>query len=94
VKRLSEGLSCVGVQLNGEIDTAAGSVHRPARPDPPAGSGRGQQLTAALKGMPNVSQVFRPPPLPRQPWWIRPTLRAGCSWIRTRERWTDGTGEP
>jgi hypothetical protein len=92
VKLLSEGLSCIGVQLNGQIDTAAGSVHRPARLDPPTGSARGQRLAAALKGGPVVSQVFRPPALPGQPWWVRPTLRAGCSWIRTRERWTDGMG--
>jgi hypothetical protein len=91
VKLLSEGLSCVGVQLNGEIDTAAGSVHRPSRPDPPAGTDRGQRLAAALKSGPGVNQVFRPPPLPGQPWWVRPTLRAGCSWIKTRERWTDST---
>jgi hypothetical protein len=92
VKLLSEGLSSVGVRLNGEIDTAAASVHRPGRADPTAGSGRGQRLAAALKGGPNVSQIFRPPPLPAQPWWVRPTLRAGCSWIKTRERWTDSMG--
>ncbi len=97
VKLLSEGLCSVGVQLNGEIDTAAASVHRPARPGPPPGSGGGQcggqRLAAALKGGPRVSQSFRPPSLPAQPWWVRPTLRAGRSWIRTRERWTDGMGE-
>jgi hypothetical protein len=92
VKLLSDGLSFLGVQLNGEIDIAAAAVHRPARPDPPAGSGRGQRLAAALKSGPNVSQIFRPPVLPAQPLWVRPTLRAGCSWIRTRERWRDSMG--
>jgi hypothetical protein len=92
VKLLSDGLCSVGVQLNGQIDTAAASVHRPARPDPPTGSARGQRLAAALKGGPRVSQVFQPPPLPAQPWWMRPTLRAGCSWIKTRERWTESIG--
>jgi hypothetical protein len=92
VKLLSEGLSSVGVRLNGDIDNASASVHRPGRVDPPAGSGRGQRLAAALKSGPNVSQNFRPPLLPAQPWWVRPTLRAGCSWIRTRERWTDSMG--
>ena len=90
VKLLSEGLSFVGVQLNGEIDAAAASLHRPAGAGRPAGPGSGQRLASALKGGPNVSQVFRPPPLPSQPWWMRPTLRAGCSWLRIRERWTDG----
>jgi hypothetical protein len=94
VKLLSEGLSCVGVRLNDQIDTAAGSVHRPARPDPLTGSGRGRRLAAALKGGPRVSEVFRPPALPEQPWWVRPTLRIGCSWIRTRERWADSMGRP
>jgi hypothetical protein len=94
VTLLSERLSSVGVQLNGEIDTAAGSVHRSARPDPPSGSGRGQRLAATLKGEPSVSQIFRPPPLPAQPWWVRPTLRAGCSWIKVREHWTDSMGRP
>jgi hypothetical protein len=92
VKLLSEGLSRVGVQLNGEIDAAAGSVHRPAHPDPQAGSGRGRRLAVALKSGPGVHQVFQPPPLPGQPLWVRPTLRAGYSWLKTRERWTDSMG--
>lgn len=90
VKLLSEGLSSVGVQLNGEIDTAAASLHRPAGAARPAGPVLGQRLATALKSGPAVSQVFRPPPLPAQPPWVRPTLRAGCSWLRTRQRWTDG----
>jgi hypothetical protein len=92
VKLLSEGLSCVGVELNGEIDTAAAFVHRPAQPGPRAGSGRGQRLAAALKSGPGVHQVFQPPPLPGQPLWVRPALRAGYSWLRARERWTDSKG--
>jgi hypothetical protein len=90
VKLLSEGLSSVGVELNGEIETAAASLHRPAGAGRPAGPDPGQRLATALKSGPAVSQIFRPPPLPGQPWWIRPTLRGGCSWLRTRERWTDG----
>jgi hypothetical protein len=90
VKLLSEGLSSVGVQLNDEIGAAAASLHRPAGPHRPADPGPGQHLAAALRSGPNVSQVFQPPPLPDQPWWVRPALRAGRSWIRTRERWTDG----
>jgi hypothetical protein len=90
VKLLSEGLSFAGVQLNDEIDTAAASVGRPTGPYRPAEPGPGQQLAAALKSGPNVSRNFRPPPLPGQPWWVRPALRAGCSWLKTRERWTDG----
>ena len=87
VKLLSEGLSFLGVQLNDEIGTAAAAVHRPTGPDRAAGPALGQRLATALKSGPNVSHNFRPPPLPGQPWWIRPTLRAGCSWLRTRERW-------
>jgi hypothetical protein len=90
VKLLSEGLCSVGVQLNGEIDTAAASLHRPASADRPAGPDLGQRLATALKSGPDVSQIFQPPPLPAQPWWVRPTLHAGCSWLRTRQRWTDG----
>jgi hypothetical protein len=90
VKLLAEGLSSVGVQLNDEIATAAASLHRPSDPDRPADLGLGQRLATALKGGPNVSQVFRPPPLPGQPWWVRPTLRAGQVGLRTRENWTSG----
>ncbi len=90
VKLLSEGLSSVGVQLNDEIATAAASVHRRTRPDRPADPGPGQRLATALKSRPNVSQNFRPPPLPGQPWWVRPALRAGSSWLRAREGWADG----
>jgi hypothetical protein len=90
VRLLSKGLSSVGVQLNDEIGTAAASLRRPAGLDRPAGPGPGQRLAAALKSGPNVSHNFRPPPLPGQPWWVRPILRGGCSWLRTRERWTDG----
>lgn len=92
VKLLSEGLRSLGVRLNDEIDIAAGSVHRPTRPDPQAGSGHGHRLAAALKSGPRVSQAFQPPPLPAQPWWVRPTLRAGCSWLKTLEHWTDSRG--
>jgi hypothetical protein len=88
VKLLSEGLSSVGVQLNGEIEAAAASLHRPAGAGRPAGTDRGQRLATALKSGPSVSHSFQPPPLPDQPWWVRPTLRAGCSWLKTRERWT------
>jgi hypothetical protein len=96
VKFLAEGLSSVGVQLKGEIDTAAASLHRPTGAGRPAGDAspaapdRGQRLATVLKSGPNVSHSFQPPPLPGQPWWVRPTLRAGCSWLKTRERWTDG----
>jgi len=87
---LSEGLSFVGVQLNDGIDTAAASLHRPTGLDRSASLGPGQRLAATLKSGPNVSQIFRPPPLPGQPWWVRPALRGGRSWLKTRERWTDG----
>jgi hypothetical protein len=90
VKLLADGLSFVGVQLNDEIGAAAASVHRPTGPDRSADPGPGQRLATALKSGPNVSQIFRPPPLPGQPWWVRPTLRAGHSWLRTREHWTNG----
>jgi hypothetical protein len=90
VKLLSEGLSSVGVRLNDEIGTAAASLHRPAGSGPPTDPRLGQRLAGALKGGPSVSQAFRPPPLPGQPSWVRPTLRAGSSWRRTRERWTEG----
>jgi hypothetical protein len=92
VKLLAEGLSSVGVQLNGEIAAAAASVHRPAGAGRPARHDRGQRLTAALKSGPHVSQNFRPPALPGQQWWVRPTLRAGCFWLKTRQRWADGGG--
>jgi Sulfotransferase family len=88
VKLLADGLCSVGVELNDEIGTATASVHRPTGPDQSAGPGSGQRLAAALKSGPSVSQVFRPPPLPGQPWWVRPTLRAGNSWLRSQECWT------
>jgi hypothetical protein len=88
VKLLSEGLSSFGVQLNGEIAAAAAFLSRPAGAGRPAAPGPGQRLATALKNGPHVSQVFQPPPMPGQPWWVRPTLRAGCSWLKTRERWT------
>jgi hypothetical protein len=97
VKLLAEGLSSVGVQVNGEIAAAAASVHRPAGARRPAGAGRpagpgpGQRLATALKSGPQVSHAFQPPPMPGQPWWVRPTLRAGCSWLQTRERWMGGS---
>jgi hypothetical protein len=88
VKLLAEGLSSVGVQLNNRIGAAAASVHRPAGSDRPAGpGGAGQRLASALKSGPNVSQSFRPPELPGQPWWVRPTVRAAHLWLRTRENW-------
>jgi hypothetical protein len=90
VTLLSERLSSVGVKLNGEIDNAAGSLHRPAGAGRPAGRDPGQRLVAALKSGPAVTETFQPPILPAQPWWMRPTLRAGCSWLTTRQRWTDG----
>jgi hypothetical protein len=90
VKLLSEGLSCVGVQLNDEIGSAAASLHSSAGPNRSANTGLGQRLATALKSGPNVSQSFWPPPLPGQPWWVRPTLRAGSSWRRIRERRTEG----
>ena len=90
VKLLSQGLSAVGVELNGEIDAAAASVHPPGDPNRPARSGPCQRLATTLKSGPSVSQVFQPPPLPSRPWWVRPTLRAGCSWLKACERWEDG----
>jgi hypothetical protein len=90
VKLLSEGLSFVGVELNDEIGIAAASVHRPAGPGRSADPGPGHRLATALKTGPNVSQAFRPPPLPGQPLWVRPTIRAGCSWLGIRERWANG----
>jgi len=94
VKLLFEGLSSFGVQLDSEIATAAASLHRPAGASRPADPGPGQRLAAALKSGPGVSQDFRPPALPNQPWWVRPTLRAGCSWLNTRERWIGGAWQP
>jgi hypothetical protein len=90
VKLLSQNLSSVGVQLNGEIDGAASSVHQPAGPSQPATSGPGHRLATALKSGPSASQIYQPPPLPGRPLWVRPALRAGCSWLKTREYWTDG----
>lgn len=91
VKLLAEGLSSVGVQLNDDISTAAASLHRSTGPDRPAAPALGQRLAVALKSGPSVSQVFRPPVLPGQSWWVRPTLRAGHSWLRTREQWANWT---
>jgi hypothetical protein len=90
VELLAEGLSSLGVELNGEVGAAAASVHGASNPGRPAISGRGDRLASALKSEPRVSQAFRPPSLPRQPWWVRPTLRAGSLWLKLRERWTDG----
>jgi hypothetical protein len=89
VKMLSEGLCAVGVQLDGDIDTAVASLQRPTGSRRPGGRGLGQSLATALKSAPSVSQEFQPPVLPRQPWWVRPALRAGCAWLRIRERWLD-----
>jgi hypothetical protein len=91
VKILAEGLSSVGVLLNDDIGSAAASLHRPTGADRPAGPGPGQRLASALKSGPNVSQIFEPPPLPGQPSWVRPTLRAAHFWLRIRERWANGT---
>lgn len=90
VKLLSEGLSAVGVQLNGDISAAASSVHRPARPGRPASLQPGLRLAAALKGAPMVSQAFEPPAVPDQPWWVRPVIRSGCSWLKLVERRAEG----
>lgn len=90
VELLAEGLSALGVELNGEVEAAAASVHAPTSPERPAEAGRGQRLATALKSEPRVSEAFYPPLLPRQPWWLRSALRAGSTWLRTRERWTDG----
>jgi hypothetical protein len=90
VELLAEGLSSLGVELNGEIETAAASVHSASGSDRPAESRRGERLAAALKSEPRVSAAFSAPRLPRQPWWVRSALRAGSSWLKTRQRWTDG----
>lgn len=94
VKLLSEGLSVVGVELNGEVETAAAFVRGPGGPPRPAGPGPGRALAAALKSGPSVSHDFRPPSLPGRPRWVRPVLRAGCMWLRIRERWADGGRRP
>lgn len=88
VKLLSEGLSALGVHLDGDIAAAADSLQHPGA-GRPSEHGPGQRMAAALKSGPHVSPAFRRPPLPGQPWWMRPALRAGCSWLKTRERWED-----
>lgn len=89
VKLLAEGLSAVGVELDGEIESATASLQRPAGSRRPAGRGAGRSLDTALKSVPAVSQAFQPPSLPRQPLWVRPALEAGCAWLKFRERWLD-----
>lgn len=89
VKLLAEGLSSVGVQLNADVDSAVSSLRQQSGPGTSAG-GLGRRLAAALKSGPNVSQVFEPPPLPAQPLWMRPTLRAGCTRLKYLERRADG----
>jgi hypothetical protein len=94
VKLLSEGLSAVGVELPGEIATATAFVQRPGGAGRGAGRGPGRALAAAMKSGPSTSHDFRPPSLPAQPWWVRPMLRAGCTWLGVRERWVDGLRHP
>jgi hypothetical protein len=89
VKLLCENLSAVGVQLNDEMGAATASLHQPTGPDGLADLGPGRRLAAALKAAPTVTETFQPPPLPAEPWWVRPALRAGCSWLRTRDFWAD-----
>jgi hypothetical protein len=86
VKLLSEGLSSLGVQLDGDIAAAASFLNRPGGAGRPGGPDRGQRLATALRSGPHVSEIFQPPPLPAQPWWVRPTLRAGCCWLKTQQR--------
>jgi hypothetical protein len=90
VKLLAEGLSSFGVQLNGDSDSAVSSLHQPAGSGRSAEHGLGRRLAAALKSGPSVSQAFEPPPLPAQPLWMRPVLRAGCSRLKYLERRADG----
>jgi hypothetical protein len=94
VRLLADGLSSLGVKLDGNFNSAVAAVQRPGRPDSPgrpdrASSGPGRRLVAALRSAPAVSQEFQPPRLPMQPPWVRPTLRAGRTWFAFRERWID-----
>jgi hypothetical protein len=90
VKLLSESLVSLGVELTGDIGEAATSLLRPS--DPGRQVQRSHRLATALKSGPSASAVYQPPPLPGQPWWVRPTLRAGRTWIRILENQTDRRG--
>lgn len=89
VKLLAEGLSAVGVELGGDIESATASLQRPTGSKRQAGRGLGRALDTAIRSVPTVSQAFQPPSLPRQPVWVRPTLEAGRAWLKFRERWLD-----
>ena len=49
VEQLAEGLSSLGVELNGDTEAAAASLHGPTSPDRPAAPARGARLAGALK---------------------------------------------
>jgi hypothetical protein len=94
VERLADGLATLGVEVNHDIDGAAASLN----PRPGAGAsndpGRGRRLATVLRAGPEVTHSFRVPSLPPQPWWVKPTLRARCSWLKIRERLTESVGHP
>ncbi len=88
VRLLAGGLAALGVEVNGEVDTAATSLHPERASDHPNEPSLGQRLATALRGGSTVTESFRPPSLPPQPSWVRPMLRTRCSWLKIRERWT------
>jgi hypothetical protein len=87
---LHDELSSLGIDLNGEVEAAAASIHAPTGAPGPDRSGLGRRLAAALRSGPSVSACFRPPSLPGQPAWVGPTLRLRRSWLTTRQSWADG----
>ncbi|MGH2880355.1 MAG: sulfotransferase family protein [Solirubrobacteraceae bacterium] len=92
VGRLADGLAALGVEVNHDVDGVAASLN--PRPDSGGADelGRGHRLATVLRSGPEVAQSFRAPSLPPQPWWVRPALRARCSWLKVRERWTERVG--
>lgn len=86
---LADGLSSVGVNVEGRLDAAAASLHEPAPRGREERRALGHRLAEALRSGPAVSQSFEPPALPRQAPWMRPVLQARCAWLKAREPWTD-----
>jgi hypothetical protein len=88
-KLLADGLAAVGVRIDGDLDAAATSLQKSSAGERKDERALGHQLATALRSGPAVSLSFEPPPLPRQPSWMRPVLEARCVWLKAREPWTD-----
>ena len=86
---LADGLSSLGIRIDGQLDAAAASLHESSTGERKQRRVLGRELADALRSGPAVSRSFEPPALPRQQPWMRPLLKARCTWLKAREPWTD-----